>query len=270
MAEQFSVSVDLSDLLSLRGFGRATLFPQLAAEVAQVAATGRTRWQQAALSAPLWEGEAKAYAASIKAVKLDDFSWEIVSDYKFVEDIERGRPPYDLKRMLNTSAKVRTSKKGRRFLIIPFRHNTPGHNAHAADMPQHVYQQARDLAPSRVTGRGSRKSGLDAHDIQTRQPMRVASRKYLWGGRLGAGLAPKLRSHHKSDPYAGMVRFDARTPGGKRYSTYMTFRVMAEGSSGWIIGARPGLWIAKMVAESVQRTADTDLRAAIVRDLDAA
>jgi hypothetical protein len=48
-----------------------------------------------------------------------------------------------------------------------------------------------------------------------------------------------------------MYRFD--TGAGKaRSSQYLTFRVMAEGSSGWIVPAKPGLYIARGVAQSVQ------------------
>ena len=35
-------------------------------------------------------------------------------------------------------------------------------------------------------------------------------------------------------------------------SSYLTFRVMSEKSSGWIVGARPGLYLAKKVADDLQ------------------
>jgi hypothetical protein len=72
-----------------------------------------------------------------------------------------------------------------------------------------------------------------------------------------------MRREHKSDPYAGMVRFNTGTGG----STFLTFRVMVEGSPGWIVPAKPGLWLAKTVAESLQRTADTDFATAMQADL---
>lgn len=267
MATNFSVSIDLSDLANIGPLVRAQIFNNLSAAVRQVAETGEERWKTAALKAPLWEGERQAYAASIKARMTGAYSGEIVSDYKYSEDIESGRPPYDLKRMLDSSLKVRVSKKGRRYLIIPMRHNTPGHTAHAPAMPADIYAQASELKATRITGGYRRQSGTGAFDVKTKRLATVAGRNYAWGGRLPAGLAPKLKEHHKADPYAGMVRMDNRTPGGKRYSSYLTFRVMAEGSAGWVLPARAGLWIARAVTDSLQRQAGDAFGAAIAQDL---
>jgi hypothetical protein len=226
--------------------------------------TGRQRWQEAALRAPLWEGERAAYAASITTRMTGPYAGEIVSDYKYVEDIETGRPAYDMKRMLNTSMKVRVSKKGKRYLIIPIRHNTPGSTAHAPAMPKNVYAAARQLAPSRITGHGRRLSGTGAYHIPSRSPYTVRSRQYAWGGRLEAGHDRKLLPG-KKDRYAGMVRFAA----GKG-STYLTFRVMVEGSSGWVKRPKPGLHIAKAVAQSLERDAASLFPQALATDLAAA
>jgi hypothetical protein len=278
MATSFAISVDLSEVLAAGPVERSGVFAHLSHQVRLTVEAGEARWKRAVQSAPIWSGEASAYAASIKGRMTGEFSGEITSDYKYVEDIESGRPPYDLKRMLNTSLKVRTSKKGKRYLIIPFRHNTPGNDALARDMDSHdapgggkadVYSEAKALSASKITGMGTRRSGTGAFDINTHKPIRVAQRKYVWGDRLPAGMTRKLQTHHKTDPTAGMVRMQASTPKAKS-STYLTFRIMIEGSSGWIIPARPGLWIAKNVADSLQRTADIDLPAAVARDLDAA
>lgn len=267
MASPLNVSFDLSALLEVGPAARAHIFGALAAAVQDTAAVGEERWRRAALKAPLWEGERQAYANSITHRSTGEFSAEIVSDYKYVEDIETGRAAYDMKRMLNTSLKVRVSSKGRRYLIIPFRHNTPGHTAHAPAMSAEVYKEAKSLSGSRVTGGGMRLSGTGAWDKATRAPAMVPMRKYVWGGRVAAGLTPKLKTGHKSDPTAGMVRMQTTSPGGKQSSSYMTFRVMTEGSSGWIRPAQPGLFIAKAVADSLQRTAESSFSAAVARDL---
>lgn len=264
--EPLSVSVDLSQLVQMDALSRIGLFANLSRAVADLAETGVQRWNQAIDSAPgVWQGERDAYKAATRAVQVGPYAWELINDYRYVEDIETGRPPRDLKVMLSTSLKVRVSKKGARYLIIPFRHNTPGYTAHAPSMAPHVYAEAKELPASRIKSHGTRLSGTGAWDVNTKAPARVRSRNYVWGGRLGKGLVPKLQSRHKTDPAAGMVRFSAK--GG---STYMTFRVMSERSSGWIIPAKPGLYLAKMVADSLQRSAATDLPAAIERDLDAA
>jgi hypothetical protein len=267
MASNFSVSVDLSNLIEIGPIIRAQIFGQLAEAVESTAQAGVERWQRAGLKAPLWDEERRAYAASVRYEMHGQYAATITSDYKYVEDIETGRPAYDMKRMLQTSLKVRTSKKGRRYLIIPFRHNTPGHEALAPSMSADVYSNARELKASRIVGGGMRLSGTGAWDVKTKSPAMVRLRKYVWGDRLGAGHSTKLQTHHRTDPTAGMVRMSAKTPGGKRYSTYMTFRVMAEGQSGWIRRAKPGLFIAKAVADSLQRTADSAFPAAMARDV---
>jgi hypothetical protein len=260
----FSITVDLGALMATQAVLADEVFSALSASVKRVVDVGEERWKTAVLSAPLWDGERRAYAASIHGVMLSPFAGEISSNYKYVQDIETGRPPYDLKKMLDTSLKVRLSKKGNRYLIIPFRHNTPGNVALAPAMPKHVYAEAKMLKASRLQSYTSRLSWTGAWDIKTKQPVRVRTRKYVWGGRLPAGLTPKLKPEHATDIHDSMVRFKDNTTGG---STYMTFRTMSSKSSGWIIPAKPGLGIAMAVADSLQRMADSDFPDAIAQDL---
>jgi hypothetical protein len=89
----------------------------------------------------------------------------------------------------------------------------------------------------------------------------VAQRTYLWGGKLPEGLAPKLQS--KSDHYAGMVRMDTSS-GKQKSSAYLTFRVMSEYSSGWIMPAKPGLFIVQGVVDRMRGAASQSLNDAIL------
>jgi hypothetical protein len=260
--KNFSISIDLGGLLDIGPVARAGIFSNLSAAVERVTMTGAERWREAVLHAPLWEGERKAYSQSITWKMVGDYAGEVTADYRYVEDIETGRPARDLKKMLDTSMKVRTSKKGRRYLIIPMRHNTPGNGALARAMPPAVYEKAYALAPSRITGETKRVSGTGAYHIKTKSKWLVRQNIYQWGDRLPAGLVPKLKPHHKTDPYAGMVRFNAETPGGSRYSTYLTFRIMAEGQPGWIVPAKPGLFIAQKIALELQPVAEQAFAAA--------
>lgn len=249
---QFRIAIDLSGVMGAAGdVINAQVLPRLNQAVRAVSGQLQANWQEAVYRAKLWSGEKDAYAKSIQMKMTGDFSALVWTDYKLAEEIENGRPAKDLKQMLNTSMKVRTTKQGKRYLIIPFRHNTPGNNAHAPAMPLPVFQVARELAPSRVTGTGARLSGTGAYDIATRQPSRVPQRRYSWGDKLvGAKLAGGNKNHE------GMYRFDTTTPGGKRSSAYLTFRVMMEGSSGWVIAPRPGLNIAKQVTDDMQPLAE--------------
>ncbi|MBT3196984.1 MAG: hypothetical protein HN344_04595, partial [Gammaproteobacteria bacterium] len=116
--------------------------------------------------------------------------------------------------------------------------------AHAPAMPDLVYAHAKKLMRSRVTGQGKRISGTGAFNIKTRKPMLVAQNKYDWGGRLPAGMTPKLKPHHTTDIHAGMVKM-----GNKGHSQYMTFRVMGEWQTNkWLVPPKPGLFIAQKVA----------------------
>jgi len=276
MARTYKIAIDLSNIASLSGAVQAAAFQNLSAAVERIAIVGAERWKTSVLKARLWSGEAQAYADSITYRMTGPYSATISANYKYVEDIETGRPPRDLKRMLDTSLKVRVAKRGphagQRYLIIPMRHQTPGADAgvHGRPMPTHIYSEARQLAPSSITGSGSRASGTGAFDVKTKRPMRVAQHSYKWGGRLPAGLAPKLKPEHKTDPYAGMVRFD--TSAGKgRSSSYLTFRIMGEWQTGaWVVPAQPGLYIAKGVTEGLERDAKVVFGRAMQADIDAA
>lgn len=266
MAE-FRISVDLSPLLDAAHTAvNEQVLPLLNQAVRAVAQQAQIRWKEAVYRAKLWDGERTAYMDSIQMEMTGPFSALVWSDYKYAADIETGRPARDLKRMLDTSLKVRVSKDGRRFMYIPFRHSTPGNTAHGSDMPQHVYELARDLKPSRVTGHTTRPSGTGAHDPRTRKHLTVPQSTYAWGSRLPAGsMGPNPKG--KSDRFANMYRFDTTTPGGARSSAYMTFRTMSEGSSGWVVPAKPGLHMAQTVAQEMQPLAEQAFTEAMKRSL---
>ena len=285
---QFSLSIEVPNLSQARMILRREVFPLLNQAVRAVASQTAANWAEAVQRAKLWSGEKDAYVGSIKWEMTSDFEAVVSTDYKHAEEIESGRPAKDLKRMLDTSAKVRRTKAGKRFLIIPFRHNTPGNDAHGSSMPQHVYDQVRNLAPSSIIGQGQRRAGeltsaAFGHgmvpmsekrqrrspylkSLGTRQDVMVTKNIYSWGGRMVAGsMGPNPKG--KTDRFAGMYRFDATTPGGKRYSSYMTFRVMMEGSSGWIVPAKPGLHIVRGVVDAMRPLAERAFSEAVKRSL---
>lgn len=283
---KYTVSFELSGVAEAANSAvNEQVMPLLNQAVNAIAQQTRINWIESVQRAKLWSGERDAYAQSITMRMTGPFSAVVETDYKYAKDIETGRPPYDLKRMLNTSQKVRRTKDGRRFLVIPFRHNTPGSEATGPSMPQHVYADASQLSASVVTGQSQRpageitklspKFGMVAmgkktqrsspflSDIKTKAPAMVAKRNYQWGGRLGAGsMGPNPNG--KVDRFAGMVRFDT-SAGGPQHSTYMTFRVMMEGSNGWIVPAKPGLYLAQNVAENMKPLAEKVLSEAVRR-----
>ena len=228
--------------------------------VAQTADTTRAAWQMAVMQTPgIWQPHKDRYAASIKTeISADGYSARIYSDDPMAGPIETGMPARDLKKMLDTSPKVRTAKSGKhagqRYMIIPFRHSTPGNSALGSAMPAAVYQQAERLTKSRVTGKVSMRSGLNASSLRTKGPLMTMRSTYKWGGRLDGPSIPKnLR---------GMVRFDTSS-GAQKSSSYLTFRAMTEWSNGWIVPAKPGTYIVKSVSEQALQMLDSEVRAAI-------
>lgn len=264
---KFSISFDLGAQLDMLKVVNKEVFPLLNQAVRAVTAQTAYNWTEAVYAAKLWSGEKDAYVKSISWKMTGDFSGEVVSTYKYAEEIENGRPARDLKKMLNTSLKVRVNSKGARFLYIPFRHNTPGNDALASSMPPSVYDIAKNLEASMVTGQTTRVSGLNAMDISTKQFLTVPQNTYSWGQRLPAGLSKKLKPHHKSDPHAGMYRFETSTPGGAKSSAYLTFRTMSEKSKGWIVPPKDGLKIVEGVVNDMKPKANLAFQQAIKKTL---
>lgn len=264
---QLSIKVDLPEVAAqVRGVIDEKMLPMLNQAVSAVAQQASIDWKEAVSRAKLWSGEKSAYGESITWKMTGPFSATIESDYKYAKEIDTGRPARDLKKMLDTSLKVRTTKTGKRFLIIPFRHSTPGSDAHGPSMPTSVYDLARQLEPSRVVGTGRRLSGTGTMDIKSRKPITVAQRKYVWGGSLEAppGM-PKLRTA-APNRYTGMYKFDTSS-GKQKSSAFLTFRVMSESSRGWVIPAKPGLYLVKGVADRLQPLAERAFTEAVKRDL---
>jgi hypothetical protein len=185
-------------------------------------------------------------------------SAEISASFPMAGEIETGRPRKDLKAMLETSIKTREVKggenKGRKYLIIPLRHRI-------SSMPAHVLQKAQALEKSFVAPPGS----INPPTRVSATGHTVKRHSYLWGGRLESGLTHKL-PQHKTDIFAGMVRFDT-SAGKANSSAYMTFRVMGEWQDGWIVGPKPGLYLAKGVAESLRGVLRQSVADAMKNDL---
>jgi len=273
-------SFDLGDKLDLIGIVNKQVFPLLNQAVRAVAAQTAANWQANVHQAKLWSGEKDEYAKSITWRMTGDFSAVVESDYRYDQEIESGRPARDLKKMLGTSAKVRRTTDGRRFLVIPMRHNVSKlEQAGLAGM-------ASDLDPSKIISQGERPSGEVTwlsptagmgpaakqtpylSNTATKQAMMVTKNNYAWGGRLtnqamkGAGVPDAVRKWASN-----MYRFDASTPGGAKSSVYLTFRIMMEGSSGWVVPAKPGLFLAKKTADAMQPKAESAFAEAIRRTL---
>lgn len=278
----YSIKLTLPSVADVHKIFNRQVFPMVAQAVRAIAQEAAENWIEAVNVAPLWQGEKQKYIESIHIdYWADGLRADVIASYKYAHEIENGRPPRDLKTMLNTSTKVRRTKDGRRFLVIPIRHNTPGNTAHAPAMPTSVYSLASQMRPSAVTGVSDRPSGEVTtlsptsgmapspmqtpylSNMGTRSTYLVTQNNYQWGGRLsGKDLKDAGASKEEQRRYGGMVRMKESTGG----SQYLTFRTMIEGSPGWVIPAKPGLHLAKDVAEHLQPIAQAAIEEAMRRE----
>lgn len=254
--------------------------PLLRNAVESVAELAKSEWQQSVHRAKLWSGERDAYASSITWRMTGPLSAMVEAEYAKAADIETGRGPYDMKQALNTSSKVRRTKDGRRFLIIPMRHNTPGGSGQA--MPASVHKMAKQMSTSKILSATRREAGetvtLNAQygmsnargkanylsNPATRKPVTVAKNNYAWGDRITAQMLRQAGADKATvKRFAGMVRMDTSS-GKQKSSSYLTFRVMMEGQSGkWILPAQPGLYLARDVSTRVQPMAEAAFAKAV-------
>lgn len=172
---------------------------------------------------------------------------------KRAAQLEEGHGPIDMrKEMLGTSKKVRFSKNGYRYLIIPFEHSVKSLEAAG------VYDEAVKLSGSRITGarmEGVQQGATGYQDAMSRKNApsfygynnnttvgQVRRFTYTWGGRLEDTGQRNLE---------GMYRFD-HTKTKVQNSTYITFRTMSENpkqAGKWIKKSRDGMFILKNVLE---------------------
>lgn len=231
----------------LSGFGKLSAKIEEAVDkaVEQLAIQTGKNWAEAIYAADIPKDRKDEYLMSLKVERTGTAHFLVSADYSRADEIENGRPARDLKQMLQTSQRTRVGKGGKKYLIIPFRRNTPGSSTLAMSMPSGIYRKAKKLPTSTVSSIGSRISATGAI---------VPQSAYKWGGRLPPGLAPKANPQHATDLFAGMVKMGEGK--SEKAAGYLVFRVMSESQTGkWLVPAKPGLNIAKDVAERMQRDA---------------
>jgi len=177
--------------------------------------------------------------------------------------IEQGMPILDLRTtLLGPNAKGKhKAKEGHYYRAIPFRHATPG----SAGQQEEAEGVGRVIGANVGIPMGKSYAGVVADAKQLgREVYKKAKRlrasvsaphtQTRWGGRLAEKAAgtPKLREHHATDIYAGMVRMEKVYGGGKPQSHYMTFRTISEKVPvGWIRPATEGKHYAESVGKFV-------------------
>lgn len=234
--------------------------------LSEVAKFTKNEWQRQAMT--MIKHSTGGYVQGIIIEENPDELWsQVINRSPIAFYLEEGTKSFDMKKMLQTSHQVRVNKKGKKYLIIPFRHLTPGEfkkgelteqRATGRSMPESIYEMAQELAMSNVTGMFYEKSKQLVSTAQARKTIAGAPAaqrwNYTWGNR-GKGFG---------GIYEGMVRFQT-TGGGSRY---LTFRTMSENSAGWIHPGIQAKHIAQQTAEIVKPKALEYLKKQFQKDVD--
>lgn len=153
---QFSINFDLNYLLDvidrLSGEGRNTLYERVNQAVEDGSDLLMANWtEEATISLP---GSSGGY---VNAISKDPQGWAhiaVINNHPAAVYLELGVDAFDMKKMLQTSSKVKISKDGKKYMHIPFEHKRD------------------DLI----------KAGVDPQEISEMQPSTRDPRK--WGDRL--------------------------------------------------------------------------------------
>lgn len=274
---QFSIMVDLGEALPAGSSLTKEAFPHLSFAVQRIAEAALARWQGFARGEQMPDGRtigirSGTYLRSIQLARVNDFTAEVYSTLPYASAIEEGAPARDMKRILGSSWKVRVNKQGKRYLIIPFRHDTPG-SVMGNPMPSAVHEwwQQPGQTASKIISAIERTSGALGSSIVTRKQMTVPGRTYSWGSRLTKGTLQGMGLDDRQvRRLTGMVNFREAPHGeGARHSSYITFRVMSEDSKGWIAPARDGYWPARVTADELRPVAEEAFQKAMAADIQA-
>lgn len=186
----------------------------------------------------------------------DVYKGAVFNNARHASAIEYGRQPYNMKQALFTSPKVKISKKGKRYLIIPFRHGVPRAggkpSATLQTMPENIYQRAKNLPFTVRTGSSIRNKVT--RNIYANPPSSAGrltgvgnqGRRSQIAVRNPKDLTKFIRRMNpytwKSSPYENMIKVPRDTTG---HGYYMTFRIMHEDSKGWIHPGTPPMKLAE-------------------------
>jgi len=185
----------LKKLLELHG---RKLYPAIKNAVAAAARLVQAQWITNVNNSGAKEGWKRRYVDAVTAREGDtDMEAFVEAKGMFVNFVENGIKSFDMKPGLLNSPKAKTSKKGIRYMIVPFQYGIPG-TQHIKNMPPEVYSAIRSLSS---------------------------------GSSLGARVISALKEKGTKNPefYQGLTKV-----GEEGHHQYFSFRVVSAKSKGWI------------------------------------
>lgn len=166
-----------------------------------------------------------------------------------------------MKPWLLAGRNAKVGADGKRYNTVPFRHGTPGSRGTHAQPMGSAFSKA-----GRMSAAEAKKLGKRVYDRAKKLEGSRTSPggKTRWGERLKAGHAPKLKDHHVTDIYAGMVKMQ-KFYAKATQSQYMTFRRVSENSKpeAWIHPGIEGVHIFDKIAERIPKIASFLIQQAV-------
>ena len=159
--------------------------------------------------------------------------------------VEEGATSFDMHDTLLAAGAsgVKTAKDGSRYRAIRFRQKTPGAGptGGAAMGSQFKDIFAAGGAKPGATNQLMLQLGKTIHK-EAKKLITAAERKAGKKGmsRLPSGLAPKMKQHHATDIFSGMVVHKQAKSGGGSQRSYSTFRMISTNADG--SAKNPGSW----------------------------
>ncbi len=271
-----TVSPKLAELIgSLTAVGQKSM--PATADAFRYAATKLIlpRWKSVASGNPLagvrLKNPSGGYAASIKAKQISPFNWLIYSSAKVAEYLEHGTKRVDFKETHTKGRKSRVAyKKDEKgeirkvgYLIVPFRHVTPG--ARGNPMPEVIYKTIQaQIKSGRFRKSAVEKAPAESGRLEPNWRGELVPRAtYRWGSRFREeGLKGEFAN------VEGMVAFDVGSPRATR-SAYFTFRVISADSppGSWIKRATPAMEITRGVVNATAKDVADLIRYGLEKDL---
>lgn len=256
--------IDLRQVLS-KAITVKAVEADMAKTLHKLQAAGADKWRRLADSS--LSSSASDYKAAIRtgATEGGRVVFIELAGSKIASMIENGFEGGDMRTWMLKSPKAKTSKDGTKWLVVPFRHGTPGANGSSSAagsgtlhvgsrMPPAIHRAAAKLA-----GTVSR---LDA----------AGKMKTQWGAKLHEGskgvnetahklLTTKQQPWHALSVYQGMVRKAQpdHSKKGSQTSGYTTFRVISSrvkrGPKHWHHPGIKAKHLARQVADYIDKIA---------------
>jgi hypothetical protein len=184
------------------------------------------------------------------------------NDLPYALALEEGRKQFDMLAHFLKSPKTRMSKEGKPYLIIPFRHGTPG-SVTMPEMPESVHNvvKQREFKQSRVLEGQFSQSPNVFGDMRQRFT-------YKWGSRYSSGLHKAETKQWASGKYEGMVKM---SDPARKQTGYFTFRVASAESrkrnpNAWMMPPMAGKYIAETALSQMEPFVEQTLHEAVVKD----